>query len=129
MLLVWQINRYSRCYSDSSKQCLDADRKGTIFQYFAHLETQRSLSIGQYWSPINTCNSWKLNLTLTLKECKQVEFRVLLVDTNDSSVILVIAGVQLKLFKLIYGLLGEFDLSKRFLTSIQSIRTKRINSI
>lgn len=90
MILTWNLDRYARCYSDSSKQCLDYNRRNSIFQYFAHLDTQRSQAIGNFWSAINTCESWKLSLRLSLHENRQIEFEVVLTETtNLNSIILV----------------------------------------
>lgn len=87
MLLIWEINRYARCYSDSSKQCLDSEQNESIFQYFAHLDTQRSQAIGNFWSAINKCDSWKLNLTLNLKENRQIEFSINLIEGSNTVVL------------------------------------------
>lgn len=84
MMLTWQLNRYARCYSDSSKQCLDSDYKTSIFQYFAHLSTQPSQAIGNFWSSINASESWKLNLILNLNEYKQIEFSILVIDVQHN---------------------------------------------
>lgn len=90
MILSWSINRYIRCYSDSSKQCLDFDQKRSIFQYFAHNDVQKSQALGNIWSVINTCESWKVILTLELNEIRRIVFNVSLIETsNNQSVILV----------------------------------------
>ena len=102
MLLIWEINRYARCYSESSKQCLDFEQKGSIFQYFAHLDTQRSHAIGNFWSAINKCDLWKLNLAINLKENRQIEFSINL-NEGSKSVVLVNnkLSCEIHLFKLI----------------------------
>jgi hypothetical protein len=87
MLLIWEINRYARCYSDSSKQCLDSDQTGSIFQYFAHLDTQRSHAIGNFWSAINKCDQWKLNIFMNLKESRQIEFSINLIEASKTVVL------------------------------------------
>lgn len=87
MLLIWEINRYARCYSDSSKQCLDFERKDSIFQYFAHLDTQRSHNIGNFWSAINKSDLWKLNLTLNLNDNRRIEFSINLIETHKITVL------------------------------------------
>lgn len=87
MLLIWEINRYARCYSDSSQQCLDFERKNSIFQYFAHLDTQRSQAIGNFWSAVNKCDLWKLNLTINLKENRQIIFVINLIEANKTVVL------------------------------------------
>lgn len=95
MILTWNLERYARCYSDSSKQCLDYNRKSSIFQYFAHLDTQRSQTIGNFWSAINTNEVWKLYLRLTLLENRQHEFEVILTESiSGNSVILVTLGLK-----------------------------------
>lgn len=90
MLISWSINRYARCYSDSSKQCLDFDQRKSIFQYFAHLDTQKSQAIGHFWSAINACDSWKINLALELNENRKIAFTVAVIENcNNQSVVLV----------------------------------------
>ena len=90
MLLSWDISRYARCYSDSSKQCLDFNQKKSIFQYFAHLDTQKSQAIGHFWSAINNCDSRKLILTLDLNEIRKIIFIVAIIENgNNQTVVLV----------------------------------------
>lgn len=89
MLIAWEINRYARCYSDSSKQCLDSNRKNSIFQYFAHLDTQKSQIMGNFWSVINSSDFWKLNLLLNLNEDHQIQLTVIVTENNKADTSLV----------------------------------------
>lgn len=100
MLLIWEINRYTRCYSDSSKQCLDFERKDSIFQYFAHLDTQPSNNIGNFWSAINKSDSWKLNLIINLKENRQIEFNIGLIEAGKTVLLvqILIINVEINFF-------------------------------
>ena len=90
MIMKWNINRYARCYSESSKQCLGFNQKIPIFQYFAHLDTQKSQALGHFWSAINACDLWKLNVTLDLSENRTIIFTVSVIENcNNQSVVLV----------------------------------------
>lgn len=98
MLIYWCIDRYARCYSDSSKQCLDFDQIKSIFQYFAHLDTQKSQAIGHFWSAINACDSWKLNLSLELSENRKITLMVAVIDncTNQAVVLVQLSCLSLQ---------------------------------
>lgn len=85
MLISWEINRYARCYSDSSKQCLDSNQKNSIFQYFAHFNTQRSQVLGNFWSSINSNDCWSLNLLLSLNEDRQIKLSIVLTETKNAA--------------------------------------------
>lgn len=65
MRIIWPVTRYARCYTDSSKQCLDAERKTAIFHYFSHLETQKAQIIGNFWSAINQTHDWEMFIEIS----------------------------------------------------------------
>lgn len=103
MILSWNINRYARCYSDSSQQCLDFDKRNSIFQYFAHLETQKSQYFGHFWSIINTCANWNMILNLNLDENKKIILTVCVIDIKSNlSIILVKQVWNWLLFMLLF---------------------------
>lgn len=101
MFMIWEISRYARCYSDSSKQCLDFEQKNSIFQYFAHLDAQRSHNIGNFWSAINKCDLWKLELAINLKKNRQIEFSINLNEGCKTAVLVKTISYVQHLFNLI----------------------------
>lgn len=85
MLISWEINRYTRCYSDCSKQCLDAEKKSSIFQYFAHLDTQKSQNVGNFWSTINASQTMKIYFKLDLNQYRQIQLLVMIEDVISNN--------------------------------------------
>ncbi len=76
MKIIWPVIRYARCYTDSSKQCMDAERRVAIFQYFSHLETQRAQSFGNYWSAINQTAEWNMIIEITTSSKGSCELNI-----------------------------------------------------
>lgn len=124
MLIDWKINRYSRCYEDVAKQCLDSDRKASIFQYFSHLETQKATQVlGTYWSSVNSSSNWSISVQFGTPFNKQCELAVVLIEPKSGNrVVLVgiVRDISLICFQLLF--IGEFNFSKRLCFTIQSVR-------